>query len=202
MPFYLVGLLPPMVSATIGWAGGWVLGIAGAAAGAAAGATAGWLFTRWILPEAQNPQNLRVIASGTIRLPIAFAVLFAFLGAYNWAVEWVTPDHAWWLGFAWLLLALPGAQVGRPFLGLFVMTPFVLVPLIPTVASMTVGWAGGWVLGIAGAALGAAAGAATGWLFIRWIMPEYAKRRARESALRPPGSIGGPGSSGSMAEHF
>jgi len=65
-------------------------------------------------------------------------------------------------------------------------------------ASITVGWDGGGVLGIAGAAAGAAAGGMKGWLFNRWIMPEYDKRRARESAVRPPDSTDGPGSSGSM----
>jgi hypothetical protein len=72
--------------------------------------------------------------------------------------------------------------------------------LIPPLASMTVGWEGGWNLGIAGAAAGAAAGAVMGWLFNRWIMPEYDRRRARESAIRPAGSTDEPESNGSMAE--
>jgi hypothetical protein len=65
---------------------------------------------------------------------------------------------------------------------------------------MTVGWEGGWLPGIAGAAAGAAAGAVHGWLYDRWIMPEYDKRRERKRAARSPGSTDGPGSSGSMAE--
>jgi hypothetical protein len=44
------------------------------------------------------------------------------------------------------------------------------------VASLTVGWHGGWVVGIAGAA----AGAASGWLYNRWLMPEFKKRRVGE----------------------
>ena len=55
--------------------------------------------------------------------------------------------------------------------------------------SMTMEWEGGWILGIAGAPVGAA----FGWLFNRWIMPEYDKRRERGSAVRPPGSSDGPG---------
>jgi len=66
-------------------------------------------------------------------------------------------------------------------------------------ASITVGWDGGGVLGIAGAAAGAAAGGMKGWLFNRWIMPEYDKRRTRENPVGAPDSTGGPGSSGSMA---
>jgi hypothetical protein len=65
---------------------------------------------------------------------------------------------------------------------------------------LAVGWEGGWILGIAGAAAGATAGAVMGWLFNRWIMPEYDKLRAREKAARPPGSTDGSGVSGSMAE--
>jgi hypothetical protein len=63
---------------------------------------------------------------------------------------------------------------------------------------MTGAWEGGWLLGVAGAAVGAAAGAVKGWLFNRWIMPEYDKRRA--SAVQPPGSTAGPGSGEAMAE--
>src|SRR5262249_17535676 len=196
VPFYLVKLVPPVASIAVEWEGGWILGFAGAAAGAATGAAMGWLFTRWTLPEIENRPRERV----RVVLPIAFAVLFAIFGAYNWAIRWVTPDHAWGIGVAWILLALPGALVGRPLRGLVVASPLVLLILVPLVGSMTVGWEGGWILGIAGAAVGAAAGALKGWLFNRWIMPEYDKRRARERAVRPPGSTDGPGLSGSMAE--
>jgi hypothetical protein len=158
----------------------------------------GWLFTRWTLPDLENRQREPGRAD---RLPIAFAVLFALFGAYNWAIERLTPDQAWAIALGWILLAVPGALVARPFLGLLVMSPFVLVNLVPPVGAMTVGWDGGWVLGIAGAAAGAAAGAVMGWLFKRWIMPEYEKRRARESALRQPGSTDGTRSSRSMAGH-
>jgi len=201
-PLFLVGLVPSVASITVGWGGGWLLGIAGAAAGVAAGSAAGWLFTRWTLPDIENRQRQRERAG---QLPLVFAVLFALFGAYNWAIHWLTLDEARGIGIGWILLALflialPGTLVGRPFLGLLVMSPpFVLVPLIPLVASMTVGWEGGWIPGIAGAAVGAAAGAATGWMFNRWIMPEYDKRRARQSAVRPPGSTDGSASSGSMA---
>jgi len=182
----------------VGWEGGWILGVAGAAAGSAAGAVAGWLFTRWTLPETQNP---RTLVSGAITLPGAFAVLFALFGAYSWATAWVaTLDEAWVIGLFPITFALLGALVRRPFLALLSALPLVPVQLIPLVASLTVGWEGGWILGIAGAAVGAAAGAANGWLYSRWIMPEFEKRRARESAVRPPGSTDGPGSSGSMAE--
>ena len=126
-------------------------------------------------------------------MPVAFAVLFALFGAYSWATAWPTPDQAWGIGILLIGSALPGALVGRPVLGLLVMSPFVFVSLVPLAASLTVGWEGGWVLGIAGAAVGAAAGAANGWLFNRWIMPEYDKRRERGSAVRPPGSSDGPG---------
>jgi hypothetical protein len=196
-PTYLVGLVPLVASATVGWDGGWMLGIAGAAAGALAGAVMGWLYARWTLPDLQNRDRERGKAN---QLPIVFAVLFALYGAYNWAITWVTPDHAWAIGIGWILLALPGALVGRPFLGLLVMSPVVLVMLVPPVALMTVGWDGGWILGIAGAAVGAAAGAVMGWLFKQWIMPEYDKRRARDSAIAPPGSTDRPESSGSTAE--
>jgi hypothetical protein len=53
---------------------------------------------------------------------------------------------------------------------------------------MTVGWEGGWVLGVAGAVVGAAGGTLKGWLFNRWIMPEYDKRREQARAIRPPGA--------------
>jgi hypothetical protein len=70
------------------------------------------------------------------------------------------------------------------------MSPLPLVLLVPPVALLMVGWEGGWVLGIAGATVGAAAGAAQGWLFNRWIMPEYDKRRAQQSAVRGSTSPG------------
>jgi hypothetical protein len=66
VPFYLVELVPPVVSTTVAWEGGWVLGSAGAAAGAGAGAAAGWLFTRWILPETEKRHaGTRTLAKGT-----------------------------------------------------------------------------------------------------------------------------------------
>jgi hypothetical protein len=188
---------------TVGWEGGWLLGIAGAAAGAAAGAVTGWLFARWTLPDLVKRD--REPARAAQQLPLAFAVLFALFGAYTWAQEPETLDQAREVGIGWILLALfllalPGTLVGRPFLGLLVMSPLVLVILVPTVASVNVAWEGGWVLAIVGAAVGAAAGAVNGWLFNRWIMPEYDKRRARQNAARPPGSRDDPGSGGSMAE--
>jgi len=143
-----------------------------------------WLFTRWTLPEIDNRPRERVRAV----LPIAFAVLLAVYGAYNWAIAWLTLDQAWVVGVAWIFLSLPAALVGRPLLGLRVAFLFVLVMLVPVVGSATVGWEGGWLLGIAGAAVGATAGAVTGWLFNRWIMPEYDKRPARERAFQAPGS--------------
>src|SRR5262245_47682424 len=54
LPLYVVGLVPPVASMTLGWNGGWLLGIAGAATGAAVGAAAGWLFSQWTLPEIEN----------------------------------------------------------------------------------------------------------------------------------------------------
>jgi hypothetical protein len=183
LPLYLVGLVPPIASATVGWEGGWTLGFAGAALGVGAGAITGWLFTRWILAEAQRS---RVIVSGTMTLPIAFGVLFAVYGAHNWAIVWLqTLDQAWMIALFPIVFALLGALVGKPLLGLLSALPLVPVQLIPLVASLTVGWEGGWILGIAGAAAGATAGAANGWLYNRWIMPEYEKRRARESARVP-----------------
>src|SRR5262249_32548728 len=144
-------------SMAVAWGGGWVLGIAGAAVGAAAGAAMGWLFTRWALPEIENRPRKRGRA-----LPIAFAVLFALFGAYNWAIRWLTLDQAWGVGVGWILLALPGALVGRLFLGLVVASPFAFSTRRSSDLSMAVGWEGGWVLGIAGAAVGAAAGAVKG----------------------------------------
>jgi len=179
-PMYLMGeLVPAVASMTVGWEGGWILGIAGAAAGAAAGAVAGWLFAQWTLPDIESRPPERGKAT---QLPILVAVVFALLGAYTWAIEWLTRDQAWAIGIFPIFFALLGAMVERPFLGLLSALPLVPVQLIPLVGSLTVGWEGGWVLGIAGAAAGAAAGAVTGWLFLRWIMPEYDKRRAREAA--------------------
>jgi hypothetical protein len=197
IPLYFVGLVAPVASMTVGWEGGWILGSAGAAAGAGAGAAAGWLFNRWTLPETENRPSVR---GRVILLPIVFAVLFALYGAHNWASVWLTPDHAWAIGLFPLVFAFLGGLVGRPFLGMLTALPFVPLQLVPLVASMTVGWEGGWISGTAGAAAGAAAGAVNGWLYNRWIMPEYDKRRERERAVRPPGSTDGPGSSGSMAE--
>lgn len=181
---YLVGLVPFVASMTVEWEGGWLLGIAGTAAGAAAGAVTGWVFARWTLPDLEKSQ--REPGKGGL-LPAAFAVLFALFGAYNWGIEWLKPGEVWAIGVGWLLLAVPGALVGRPFAGLLAMSPFVLVALVPLAGSMTVGWDGGWVLGIAGAAVGAAAGAVNGWMFNRWIMPEYGKRRARTNAAEQTG---------------
>jgi hypothetical protein len=80
------------------------------------------------------------------------------------------------------------------------MSPLILLILVPLVVSATLGWEGGWELGIAGAVAGAAAGVVNFWQFNHWIMPEYDKRRATPSAVRPPGSADGPGSGQSMAE--
>jgi hypothetical protein len=87
------------------------------------------------------------------------------------------------IGLAWLFLGIPGALVGRPILGLVVMSPLLLVLLVPPAAVLTVGWEGGWIAGIVGATIGAAAGAVQGWSFNRWIMPEYDNRRARQNAV-------------------
>ena len=158
---------------------------------------AGWLFTHWTLPDIENRRPEPVRAT---QLPIVFAGLFALFGGYNWSTMWLaTLDDAWMIGLFPLTFALLGALVRRPFLSLLSSLPLVPVLLIPLVAALTVGWEGGCPLGIAGAAAGAAAGVANGWLYSRWIMPEYEKRRARESTVRPPGSTAGPGASGSMA---
>ena len=149
----------------------------------------GRLFARWELPETRNYPSERTRA---IMLPIMFAVLFACYGAHNWASVWVTPDDAWAIGIFPLVFAFLGGLVGRPFLGMLTALPIVALQLVPLVPSMTVGWEGGWIPGIAGAAAGAAAGAVHGWLYNRWIMPEYDKRRERGSAIRPPGSSDGP----------
>jgi hypothetical protein len=135
--------------------------------------------------------------SGSAPLPVAFAVVFALFGAYSWATaRFVTLDEAWAIGLFPIVFALLGALVGKPLLGLVAGLPLVAVPLVPLVASLMVGWEGGWIAGLAGGAAGAAAGAANGWLYDRWIMPEYARRRARELA----GATDSPGSVGSMAE--
>ena len=186
IPLYVAGLVPGIVAATAAWCGGWVLGIAGAAAGAAAGALTGWLFTRWMAAEIQTP---KVVASGTITMVGALTVLLALYGGYTWATMWPsTLGEAWMVGLFPMVFALLGALVRRPILGLVSALPLVPLPLVPLIASMTVGWGGDWLLGIAGAAAGSAAGAATGLLYQRWIMPEYEKRRVRESAVWPPGS--------------
>ncbi len=196
-PLYLVAQVRSVASMTVGWEGGWVLGIAGAVAGAAAGAVAGWVFTRWTLPEII--ENRPPVRAGVIRMSSAFAVLFALYGAHNWSTEWLaTPDEAWMIVIFPIAFAFLGALVRRPLLALLSALPLVAVQLIPLVALVTAGWEDGWTLGIAGAVAGAAAGAATGWLYNRWIMPEYEKRRARESAVRPLG-MDAPRSNGSMA---
>ena len=184
LPLYVLGLVPSVVSFTGEWEGGWLLGSLGAVAGAAGGAAMGWLFTRLGLsqPEKDLPSSRR----RAIILPITFGVLLGLLGGYNWAIEWVPPDQAWWLLVVWLLLAIPGALVLRPVVGLAVMSPFIGVILVPTVASMTLGWEGGWIAGIAGAVIGTTGGAMSGWLFNRWIMPEYDKRRERQNPAQNP----------------
>jgi hypothetical protein len=198
LPLYLVGeLVPAVVAMRMGWDGGWALGSAGAFAGAAAGALVGRLFHPWIVVEGErSPPGPRQRA---ILLPLVFAVLFALYGAHSWASTWLTLDYAWALGIFPLLFAFLGALVGRPLLSMLTALPLVPLQLIPVVALLTVGWDGGWILGVAGAAAGAVAGALTGWLYDRWIMPEYDKRRAGKNAPQPPGSTDGPGSSGSIA---
>jgi hypothetical protein len=198
LPLYFVGQVPQLVSFLGGWPGGWILGIAGALVGAGAGAAAGWLFNRWALPEMDKPPPSKRVRA--ILLPIMFAVLLGSTGAVNWGVEWVTPEHAWVIGVGWLLLALTGALVGRPFLGLLVMSPFALILLVPLLGSITVGWEGGWIPGIVGGAVGAVAGAVKGWLFNRWIMPEYDKRRERERAAKTASPTNGPRLGGPTAE--
>jgi hypothetical protein len=194
LPVHVVAeLVPSVVAMTVGWEGDWTLGIAGALAGAAAGAATGWLFNRWMLPQTENYPSERRRA---ILLPIVFAVVFGCYGAHNWASVWLTPEYIWAVGIFPLLFAFLGGLVGRPLLSMLTALPFVPLQLVPLAASLTVGWDGGWISGIAGAA----AGAVNGWLYNRWIMPEYDKRRARERAARPPGSSDGPGSSQSIAE--
>jgi hypothetical protein len=189
LPLYLVAeVFPAIVSMTVGWDGGWMLGLTGAATGAVVWAAVGKLFVRWELPENQNYPSER---TRTITLPIAFAVLFACFGAYNWASAWLTLDQAWAIVLFPLVFAFLGALVGRPLLSMLAASPLVLVHLVPLIATLTVGWAGGWPLGIAGAVAGMVAGAANGWMYNRWIMPEYDKLREREKAGRPPGSTDG-----------
>jgi hypothetical protein len=183
LPLYILGLVPSVVSMTVEWQGGWLLGFAGAATGAAAGAGMGWLLYRWGLLSETDKDNPPSKRRRAIMLPIAFAVLLSVCGAYTWAVEWAPPDDAWAIGLAWLFLGIPGALVGRPILGLVVMSPLLLVLLVPPAAVLTVGWEGGWIAGIVGATIGAAAGAVQGWSFNRWIMPEYDNRRARQNAV-------------------
>jgi hypothetical protein len=130
-------------------------------------------------------------------------VLFALFGAVLIAYEWATAfpakplatfleGQARTIGIFLFVFALPSALARRnPLPGLrnfaLALAPTYLVQLVPPVAAGTGGWEG---------AVGAAAGAVNGWMFKRWIMPEYEKRRARESAVRPPDSTDGPGSSG------
>ncbi len=198
LPVYIVAeLFPSVVAMTTEWPGGWNFGSAGALAGAAAGAAMGWMFNRWMLPQPETYPSERTRA---ILLPVMFGALFGCYGAHNWSSTWLTPDHAWAIISFPLLFAFLGGLVGRPLLSMLTSLPLVAVQLLPLVASLTVGWNGGWNSGIAGAAVGVAAGAVNGWLYNRWIMPEYDKRRAREQAARPPGSNEGPGSSGSIAE--
>lgn len=195
LPVYVVAqLVPSVVAMTREWQGGWMLGNAGALAGAAAGAATGWLYNRWYMSQTENYPSERTRA---ISLPLVFAVLFGCYGAHNWASMWLTPDYAWVIGMFPLVFAFLGGLVGRPFLGMLTALPVVPLLLLPLVASLTVGWDGGWISGIAGAAAGTVAGAANGWMYNRWIMPEYDKRRARERAIRPPGSTDGPGSNSS-----
>ena len=170
-----------------------MLGTLGAAAGVVAGAAMGWMLTRWTLPEIDNRPKL-----ARNQLPVFCAVPFSSYTAYVWGIEWLKPEQTWVIGVCWLALSITGALVGRPLLGLVVWSPFVLVTLVPTVASITVGWEGGWILGTAGAVLGAASGVASGLMFNRRIMPEYDKLHAREKAARMPNSIDGPGSNGQM----
>jgi hypothetical protein len=188
VPFYLVDLVPSVTSTFYAWNGGWLLGTAGAVAGAAAGAATGWLFTRLILPDTEVPE----VRGRAVRMPIAFALLFALFGAYLWATAASASDLAWGIVILLTGSALPGALVARPVLGLLVASPLILVPMVPLVVAMTLNWEGGWALGIAGAPVGAAAGAVYGWLFNRWIMPEYDKRREHAKAFRPPLRAPGP----------
>jgi hypothetical protein len=143
---------------------------------------------------------------------MVFLGLFgAALSAWIWASAWTARpvatffrDQAWMVGFFLFHFILGGALAkGRPFRGVRAQlgyVPLYLVNLVPSVVVMAVGWEGGWIPGIAGAAAGATAGAVNGWLYDRWIMPEYDKRRERERAIRRPRSADGPGSSGAMAE--
>jgi hypothetical protein len=198
LPVHVVAqLFPSLVTLTMEWQGGWTLGTAGALVGAGAGTVMGWLSNRWMLSPTENYPSAR---SRAILMPIVFAVLFGCYGAHNWAVLWITPDYAWAIVLFPLVFAFLGGLVGRPFLGMLTALPVVPLLLLPLVASQTVGWDGGWPAGIAGAAAGAAAGAVNGWLYNRWIMPEYDRVRAREKAAQPPDSTDRPGSSESITE--
>ena len=149
----------------------------------------GWLFALWDLRETQD---LPPVVRGP-RVPIAFAVLYALFGAYSWATtSLATAGEAWTIALFPIVFAFLGLLVGKPFLSMLTALPVVPVQLVPIVASLTVGWGGGWALGMAGALAWAAAGAANGWLYDRWIMPEYEKQRARQMAARQPGSTNGP----------
>jgi hypothetical protein len=117
-------------------------------------------------------------------MPLAFAVLFALFGAYIWATARSASDLAWGIGILLLGTSLPGALVARPVLGLLVALPLSVVLLVPLVASMMMDWEGGWALGVAGAPVGALAGATFGWLFNRFIMPEYDKRREESNLAK------------------
>jgi hypothetical protein len=189
VPIYVMGLVPYVASPAGGWEGGWLFGIAGAAAGAVAGAVTGWLFALWDLQEAQDPPP---VVRG-LRVPVSFAVLFALFGAYSWATtSLATLGDAWAIALFLIVFAFLGVLVGKPVLSMLTALPLVPLPLVPIVASLTVGWGGGWALGMAGAVAGAAAGAANGWLYDRWIMPEYEKLRARQMAARQPGTTNEP----------
>jgi hypothetical protein len=198
LPLYVVAQVPPVVATTVGWEGGWALGLAGAAAGAAGGTVAGWLLFRWTEPDIEK--NRPGERARAILLPITFGLLFALYGGYTWGHEPARLDEAWVIGLGWVLLAVPGVLVGRPFLGLLLASPLVLLTLVPLVASLAGTWEGGWVLGSAGAATGAALGALKGWLFNRWLMPEYDKRRAGQTAVQPSSPTAVLGSSESMLE--
>jgi hypothetical protein len=126
-----------------------------------------------------------------------FAVVEAALCAFYWASAWpakplstVLVEQVWGIGVILLSFALAGAMVTRrPVAGLrlpLALVPFYLVALVPPVASATVEWEGGWIFGLAGAAAGAAAGTLSGWLFLRWILPEM-RITVSVRAIPPPG---------------